>query len=254
MGLTVTPAGGSSASIATPKVYHVATNGNDTTGDGSLAKPFATLSKAFAVGEATASGYMLAVGAGTFNFTAAQDAFSIAPNCKEICGASAALTVITLDGTSRPTVTNGDGIAGVSIGMRLNNLVASLIAPGGDVIENDETPRTAGAGGSISVTGNATLTNVIVNGGSEMSTTGIYITGGAGGNMDIMGCDMRGATVDLSEGVGAAGSGANGSAQFLFVLYDANAFTQGSSTVTVGNSAIKNFTPTNDIGGNSTLP
>lgn len=57
---------GNEGSITTPKVLHVTTSGNDTTGDGSLAKPFLTAQKAFDVAAAGTGNYVLKFGVGVF--------------------------------------------------------------------------------------------------------------------------------------------------------------------------------------------
>jgi hypothetical protein len=58
--LALAPSGGG-AEITTPRVYHVTTAGNDTTGEGTLAKPYLTAQKAFDVGKLLGEPFAMSV-------------------------------------------------------------------------------------------------------------------------------------------------------------------------------------------------
>lgn len=191
-----TPAGGG-ASITTPKVLHVTTAGNDTTGDGSLGAPFLTVDKALAVGVASFgidTPFTVCMGVGAYYSTRAN---ALAwPGAVTLQGAGADVTSLTMQ-------CNRDLV------MRCYAHSFALYLAGGGL--DGSTPFQAGPGdaGIIGETGGQGPTLTVIDGAGS----GVTSKGGRGGN------GGQGGNANTEGGNGAdGGQGGNGGAGGLVQL------------------------------------
>lgn len=163
-----------------PKVYHIETTGNDTTGDGSRAAPFATAQKAVEVGVANPN-CILKFGVGNFGAIAV----SAIPSTIFFTGAGPNLTVISsvefaggnFDIRSDKTVFFGSIVATGAVG------TDGADGPTGNPGGGGDTGGIGGAAGNITLFGVCTE-NVTANGGAggEGGSGGLGTDGGDGGN------------------------------------------------------------------------
>jgi len=208
-------AGGST--ITTPKVLHVTTAGNDTTGDGSLGAPYLTVDKALQVG-ASLGAFTIEIGVGSFgsyyananNWPAVtlsgqgEASSNLIIQCnRDIvvrCRAkSLAVTVVgsgasgTTPAQAAPEQTGDNGGAG-STGPN----ITLIDCCGGQVTSQGGSGGTGGGGGDY------TPGNTGGNGGNG----GVGGNGGAGGAVTLI--NSRFAAVESIGGLGSAGGNGGG--------------------------------------------
>lgn len=245
--------------ITSPRILNVSSDGNDTTGDGTIAKPYLTAQKAFDVAFA-ANPYYYLVKLGSGSYTIACTSW---PMRVTVSGAGSVMTSLDI------TLTNGalELYADKSINI---SITASSSATGGD-----------GPGINIK---NAVGTNVISYGSvgqaGEQGTPGTPETpggdgtngsvGGAGGDIRLVDCDFLNVySIGGAGGAGGAGgedggagsgnpgdAGNNGSRGNFYSdgsrvgsLECSNYYIARTNIVSFGSSTVGS-----DYGGNSTMP
>ena len=188
-----------------PNVIYVTTAGNDTTGDGSLAKPYLTAQKAYTEGVAAGNPFGLHLGVGSFSIT-----LSAVPSglLKFVHGEgfdlddpNASLTYLAI-GADPAITTNANGTNGFACPpLGASNLRLFYSAAGGSVITNDEVGGYAGGeGGTVSVLGNALFALGAIGGYASDQANGESGTGGAAGSIVVRGGYL--AEVYCYDGVG----------------------------------------------------
>lgn len=186
-----TPAGGG-ATITTPKVLHVTTAGNDTTGDGSLGAPFLTGTKAFTVALAL-TGQNVCIQFGVGDFTCSCSDFWPARISVRGCGPSVSALSIT---TEDRVVLWSDK----SIMISVSAMQSEQAARGPDITLHNawcNLVATLGTTGSTGTTG--TPGGVETQGG----VGGDGGTGGDGGSIALIECYAD--VVESAAGAGGAG-------------------------------------------------
>lgn len=197
--------------IVTPKVLYVTKSGNDSTGDGTLAKPYITVQKAYDVAMAA---YLLDltprcidVGAGAFAAVTTGLAGWIVEISLKGCGHEiTTIAGITSTGASGSASSGDAGVAGAAIHIRGTGInVGDIVANGGD--GGSGMPAAGlgingGNGGNGGDGGNVTLEDVAFKSISTIGGVGGY--GGAGGDSD------DGTTPIVAGNGGHGGSGGAG--------------------------------------------
>lgn len=201
--------GGGGASVVTPKVYHVTTLGNDTTGDGSLGAPYQTGTKAYDVGVLAATGFAISFGVGSFSIVLTSD-FSVHCKCVYGCGDATLLTVAGYGATA----VNGDADSGHNVSMTAHGLVIAINVNGGGVTVDDSGSYTGGNAGNITLKGWGTLLGILAQGGGNDGSSAGDMNGGNGGTITLSGGFVIGAggSVEASHGAeyGAGTPGSRG--------------------------------------------
>lgn len=226
-----------------PKVIYVTTAGNDTTGDGTLAKPFLTAQQGFNAGQSAAQPFMLNLGIGSFSITNSAGSEYL----KAVQGQSELLTSLQFT-ASAAAVTNDNGGNGGNIILGISDITCACYAVGGNVTITDENNYSGGDGGGIVLSGHGRF-EAYASGGS-VSSSGSD-TGGAGGDITLSG------SLKLIDGaLGAAGGSATNSGADGTILADGcdlRGPTSISGYTTIGRCSITSgFTPNEDKGGNAT--
>lgn len=252
-----TPAGGG-ATITTPKVLHVTTAGNDTTGDGSLGAPFLTGTKAFTVALAlTGQNVCIQFGVGAFTCTTS----AVWPSRIAVKGMGPLVTTLTLTTTDNVilwsdrsvavalTATGaGPGVSGPDV--TFYNVYGSIFTQG----EAGAAGATGTPGSAESPSGNGSPGDDGGNGGDialmDSFCTTVETQGGAGGEGGSPGIDGGGGLGDT----GAAGNtGSRGGVLLLrshVTSLTCASYDMGCSNV----HTINEGTVGSDYGGNSNMP
>lgn len=250
-----TPAGGS-GSITTPKIYYVAANGNDTTGDGKITNPYATGTKAFAVAVVAGLPAHIHFGVGAFPCVPTGDW----PATLSVSGCGVHSTTLNVTTSYNVDLTS-------DLSMRVDiSAIAPEATTGPSITARHVVGTAYSRGGDGSVGSEGTP-------GDEMSISGDGGTGGTGGDggpIVLLNCFMDYANTepgaggpggpagtDGGAGQGSSGGGgASGTHGTISVLkghvgliyclhYDAGGC--NISTVALG-------TLVNDYGGTSNMP
>ena len=226
-----------------PNVIYVTTAGNNTTGDGTLAKPFLTAQQGFNAGQSAAQPFMLNLGIGSFSITNSAGSEYL----KAVQGQSELLTSLQFT-ASAAAVTNDNGGNGGNIILGISDITCACYAVGGNVTITDENNYSGGDGGGIVLSGHGRF-EAYASGGS-VSSSGSD-TGGAGGDITLSG------SLKLIDGaLGAAGGSATNSGSDGTILADGcdlRGPTSISGYTTIGRCSITSgFTPNEDKGGNAT--
>jgi hypothetical protein len=213
------PSSGGS-SLTNPHVIYARTDGNDTTGDGTPAKPYLTAQKAYDTGVTAAVPFVIDLGVGAFTITLTADWSTYA---KAVRGAgfelSYANSPTTLDITAKPaTQVNAPGLGAYNIGnatvsgaLEASNLCIVIDASGGNVTANDASNSyTAGNGSTVTLTGHASFGLSVAGGGDTNSADSLI--GGGGGIFYLYGPLILASDKSLScaTGIGVNGGGNDG--------------------------------------------
>jgi hypothetical protein len=241
--------------ISDPHIYYVRSNGNDSTGNGTLTTPYLTGTKAYDVGVVAAVPFSIDFGVGSFSITITAN---FSTYCAAINGAGYATgstdspTRVFID-ASGASHTNANGDDGHDVNIIINNLFLEVDAHGGNVTVDDTNAYTGGEGGYAQIRGVGLFTANTSGGGDSGSSAG-NVTGGYGGYVSLSGCLILGAGASINT-VGGVGYGASNGA-------DGELFSDGCTirgTVTIGSGAstlgrtsyTTGFSITNDKGGNA---
>lgn len=223
------PSGG--ATVVTPQIIHVASNGNDTTGTGSLAAPFLTAQKAFDAAVALATPCCIDFGVGSFGNVSLTEA--ALPDLT-LRGKGADKTVVgsisgTLSGAVESLFLTGNGRHQITIG------AITLTMANGEPGVNAEEPGVSGTAGQsgnglVMMIRALTANNLLIkpgdggNGGTGGNGADVIISGnggdgGAGGvvALTVEDCKITGTiavpgSIGGNAGAGGSGGGGAGSA------------------------------------------
>lgn len=251
--------GGGGAPISLPQQIFVSSDGNDSTGDGTLAKPYLTGTTAYNAGIAESSPFVLNFGVGSFVINLSSDWNDL---CRTINGQGYGLTdelsatVIGING-SQSTVVNQNGPNGYNVdGLLFNNAFGIINTSGANTTVNDGETNTAGNAGVVSVTGIGGIT-IVSRGGSEFpqSTDG-SVTAGNGGDVDISGSIFSVGIYTNGGSIFAGGvpveTGSGGNLTCDGCNLAMSVVNTGSGSITLGRcSHASGLTITNDKGGNA---
>lgn len=191
--------GGGGGSITTPKVLHITTAGNDTTGDGSPGTPYATAQKAFDIAFAGTGNYVLMFGVGNFGTVLCPSGWP-----ERIAVAGVGLYVSAINSIQGETPASA-GSNGQVVKIRGNGAIAL-----DDVSVRGATGATSsmgGTGGSIELwgVGYSALSARGGDGGAESSpSAGDGGSGGEGGTIVLHRC------IDIGGGEKSALGGGGG--------------------------------------------
>jgi len=212
--------GGSDASIVTPRVLHVTTAGDDSTGDGTLSSPFASVDVALGAGAALSVPFSVDLGAKTGDWVSDYALANSWPTAVTLRGQGAASTALLINTVNNVVIRSIKGSIKISV-----SGVGAAPSPWSAPAD----PGVEGGAGALGQTGpSITLTDAVC--GNVESTGGIgqdgqqggsYATeegngfaggaggaGGVGGLIRLVNCD---ASVVLSMG-GTGGAGGAGGA------------------------------------------
>jgi len=178
-----------------PDVIYVSSIGNDTTGDGSLAKPFLTAQKGFDIGQATSQPFMLDLSVGYYSIINQASSGYL----KTVRGQSEQLTTLSFN-ASAPAISNDNGANGGVITLCIQDIHCLCYVSGGNVTVNDGNSYTPGNGGEITLTGHGIFSAYASGGSIDASAS----TGGNGGTINLSG------SLTLKDGELAAGGGSSG--------------------------------------------
>lgn len=198
---------GGGGTIATPQIYYVASNGNDTTGDGTLGSPYLTGQKAYDIGVASAVKFVVRFGVGAFTIDTGGATFSTL--CRALIGvgmgfnSSTAPTKVTLTLSTANVSSGSAGSAGGIANLDLWHLNCMIVANGGNTSDEDFGAN-GGTAGTINLYGDAFL-GVQANGGS--SPNGVA---GTGGGLILKGISISSDGIECQGGA-SPGSGTPGS-------------------------------------------
>lgn len=193
---------GGGGSITTPKVLHVTTAGNDTTGDGSAGAPYATAQKAFDVAFAGSGNYVIKLGVGNFGNVECYSGWPVRIGLR-----GEGWNVSSLDLITSQMLSDGSSGAAIEIISDDSVYVDTVTGSGTD---NSSVSSMGGSAASVTLTG-IRFKNVRAmggNGGPE-SDPGISNDGGAAGDgamIILRGCTAM-AAGDISAAAGTPGSG-----------------------------------------------
>jgi len=239
------------STVVTPRTYHVTTAGNDTTGDGSLGKPYATAQKAFDIAFAdTGVQSVIQLGVGDFGNV---DCPSGWPSHIALRGVSEASVIPVLTAAGDVNISGNDTVA-----------ITNITTNGADGA-NGAGPEGQGGSGATGCTinvKNILYGNIFSMGGSGGQGVGGDVDqpggrGGDGGLITIIGGRSTGGVVESIGGAPGTGPGGDGSAglsqDVTFIMTDARSVSNtGATTTIVGSSAFPEaITITTDKGGNS---
>lgn len=183
------------STIVTPRIYWVAQQGNDTTGNGSLSSPFLSAQKAYDVGVTAGNPFAIHLGEGEFSITVLGDFSSL---CKRISGegnthyedsGSNSLTRLAIT-TSPPASNNEHGSNAGNISVQFDSLYAEVLATGGNVNADTEETYNAGGGGNILLWGSAYV-SVDSRGGEAGTIVSSTIIGGTPGTITLIGLGVE---------------------------------------------------------------
>ena len=244
-----------------PNVIYVTTAGNNTTGDGTLAKPYLTAQKAYDIGKAAAAPFKISFGKGSFSF--AESVAAVTSWLKGVEGIGFDLTTPS-DSFTFLTILNSPAEASNSNGtngfsnppLQAENLYLFYVAGGGSVQSNDGIGGyTGGTGGTVSIYGHALFAAAATGGNATSNVNGESGIGGApgsitvkGGFLDQLSCYNgngyeAGVEVPSSTGGAVALDGVNGALCETPSVYP---------ILTLARSSLPTaFTITNDLGGNA---
>jgi hypothetical protein len=249
-----TPAGG--ATVTTPKIYYVASNGDDTTGDGKITNPYLTGTKAFAVAVVAGLPAHIHFGVGVFACEPTGDW----PSTLSVSGCGIQSTTLNIT-----TSYNVDLTSDLSLRADIS-AVAPEATRGPSITARHVVGTAYSRGGDGSAGSEGTP-------GDEMSISGDGGTGGTGGDggsIVLLNCFMDyantepgaggpggppgtdgGAGQGMSGGGGASGSRGTvsilkGHVGYLYCLY----YDAGGCNI----SNVAEGTLVNDYGGTSTMP
>lgn len=244
---------GSGGTISNPNVFYIRSTGNDSTGDGTIGKPYLTAQVAYNTGLATSTPFVLDLGIGTF--TISSDIDITDKMMVRGCGGrmnSNAFTTLTIS-TAKPPETDAEGGSAYAIYVIASDVYLILNATGANVDETDGGSYTCGNGGSVIVNGDGNVyVTAFASGGSGTSVSG-STNGGNGGQITINGCiGYDSLTTVAGGGSGGGGTpGMNGSVSLdncdirAVTTLVADALTLGRTSYITGISI------TNDKGGNA---
>ena len=250
--------------ISNPRIYYVATNGNDGTGQvGNPAKPFQTVSAAYTAGVSAVVNFILQLGYGSFTWELAEDVSGFMDGIYGVSRGTGlygtAGTALYITNNHTASVSNANGANGYSLSLTIGNLALSLINNGQPVFVDDSYSYIGGNGGNITIYGsNVRLMSYInANGGSgEMSSTSGGVTGGNGGNIRLSGIYSHEEAGEISALGGTLyGSGSNGSDGNIYIDdCDVRTVTiPSNNSVSMGRSSYYStlITIDTDYGGNA---
>lgn len=184
----------------TPRVLHVTSTGNDTTGDGSLATPYLTADKAFEVALASSGDYVIQCGVGDFGTIIPSANW---PSRITIRGAGYKVSRLTGINAGGAAGANSTGFNGQNAG---NGTAGKTLTIRSDQSINLGAINTnGGAGGAADWWG----TVPPINSGTPGAAGGNGGNGAAAGNLDLIGCVHEGISAE-SGGGGAGGEGQTG--------------------------------------------
>jgi hypothetical protein len=243
-----------------PSVIYVTTAGSDTTGDGTLAKPFLTAQKAYDIGKAAAVPFKISFGKGSFSFSESVAAVTSHLKCVEGIGfnlgtPNESLTILYI-ANNPAVVSNSNGTNGFSnLPLQAENLYLYYGAQGGSVESSDEIGNyTGGTGGTVSIYGHALFGAAATGGNANQNVNGEAGTGGAPGSITIKGgflselycyngTGFSNGEIPPSIGGAVALDGVNGALCSAPTVYP---------ILTLARSSLPTaFTITNDLGGNA---
>ena len=243
-----------------PSVIYVTTAGNNTTGDGTLAKPYLTAQKAYDIGKAAAVPFKISFGKGSFSFV--ESVAAVTSWLKGVEGIGFDLTTPS-DSFTSLTISNIPAEASNSNGtngfsnppLQAENLYLFYSAGGGSVQSNDEIGGyTGGTGGTVSIYGHALFAAAATGGNASSNVNGEAGTGGGPGSITVKGGFLAelycyngngysGGEVPPSTGGAVALDGVNGALCQTPSVYP---------ILTLARSSLPTaFTITNDLGGNA---
>lgn len=251
--------GGGGAPISLPQQIFVSLDGNDSTGNGTLAKPFLTGTAAYNAGITESNPFVLNFGVGSFTINLSSDWNNL---CRTINGQGYGLTdalsatVIGIN-SSRVDVANQNGPNGYNVdGLLFNNAFVIINTSGANTTVTDGDNQTAGNAGAVSVAGIGAIT-IYSRGGSEspQSTDG-SVTAGNGGDVNIsgsifnVGIYTNGGSIYVAGFPVETGSGGNLTCDGCNLAM--SVVNTGSGSITLGRcSHASGLTITNDKGGNA---
>lgn len=256
--------GGGGSTISTPHVIWVQTGGDDSTGDGTMAKPYATATAGYNAGIATSTYFVLRLGVGAFNLTLSAPWSSY---CVTIVGEGNALvmaglpTYLAITATGAPA-TDANAGDGYGVFFTAHNCTIAVNTNGGNVTATDGGHYYAGNGGSVTIDGTASVSIDASGGGDSGSSNGIA-EAGAGGNITLKGhLQVPTSGVLLSMSPEAYSTNSNHGGNLVLTGVDASrgawisvsAGTGGSAgNIAAGNCAFFTGAPAvdSDHGGNS---
>ncbi len=227
--------------ITTPRIYHVATNGNDTTGDGSPAKPFATGNAALAAGIAGATGtvgFAISFGAGAFSITfdAANYNGGATPNCgnlRRVVGAGIELTTLDIEADGASVTGEGNtATSGYAIQLEVLDLALNYSSNGGTGGDG----ANGGHGGSVVLRGS---NYHVLSGEAKGRNDGA--TPGDGGFVSHVG--------GITDAVDVSSATSNGTIR-LYQSDLRNVSLTGTISIEVGGCICASSIPGTDKGGN----
>ena len=248
--------------INVPRVIYVSTFGNDTTGNGSLSKPFLTVDHA--VNQVTGPTRIVLAGG---DYTV--DANAVSLSAIEIVGqggvgfnqasSDLAVTKLVISGVGA-NGTNSAGAGGAPVYLTASQIYLEINSYGGNVDADDGSTYSAGSGGNVHIEGDCDV--VISNYGGSAGTldNGSVVNGGSGGDVTL-GRGVRlaapiGTTVAIYSGAGTnGGGGVDGTAGNLTA--DAcdlrtDPINIVTGTITLGRCSYTNgLSINNDKGGNA---
>ena len=245
-----TPSGGS---ISTPKVYHVESDGNDSTGDGSINAPYLTGTKAELVAYTAGVPCTIHFGVGTFYITV-----TTRPIFADVtffgCGINSTALIIN---NSPPTITDGNGTDGFLNTIKSYDINLSVYTNGGQASDFSGVYGLSGGNASnLTVIGRGKISATCAGGFSDSgSYTGTGGPGGSGGQLTIQG-DWDVWSAVTAGGAGDAGAGADGSNIFdgctlTNVALSTNLTNPVLSLARCSYTATNVTSITNDRGGNA---
>jgi hypothetical protein len=213
MGLTVSPLpSGGGSPIVTPSIAYITSAGNDTTGDGSMAKPFLTVQKAF---DSSFNHFNL----GANLNTGALDLHGLGPVDLYISGQNTSIIgaitnhgfrVQVFDlGYRSFTIASIDTSATVSVNGGSINLYGGVNVLGA---LNAAAGSGSGAGGAVGLFGPCSVGgSITTNGGNAAAESGE--NGGPAGSVSVTNGAVTGSTISAQggSGDGAGSPGADGS-------------------------------------------
>lgn len=222
-------ASGGGSPISTPRVLHVESDGDDDTGDGTLAAPFLTAQAAFDVAIAGSGDFVIQCGVGNFGQVlcastgwperigirgaGASQSFLIGINGEGVPGTDAVVTDAGAnEGTPATEGGAGAALTIVSDGtINLGTIIATGGAGGNCATDSDDytiAPAAGGQAGEVRLTG--VVADVVISfggagGGGTISGSGANgATGGASAKMVLTCCRIK---WTVSHGVGYGGDG-----------------------------------------------
>jgi hypothetical protein len=209
--------GGGGSSFANAHVLFVTKAGNDSTGDGSPAKPFLTPSAAYSGGVTAAVPFVIQLGVGDFTGAPLQvDSVSgMNPLCVGFLGFGIGTTFVSILATTGGT-NDSNGNGGGSIIAEIHAITLNVSAAGGNATDDDGNSYTAGPGCIIYISGDGEIGSALNVGGGCFSGTAAD-NGGSGGTTTLVGVSVsKTATLGVAGGNGFNGGGNGNDGTFNF--------------------------------------